>query len=125
MDRFTGSIRCPLDDAGRLHLPADLHGVHVGDAFVITRGPELSRVLLYPIDDWERIERRAMTLRPSHTAERHRIRTLIMWADEAEVGADWQIDVPPALAEAAALGPIVTVTGRGDHLTVERADGGA
>lgn len=116
MDRFFGSVLCPISPEGRLRLPVGPGSVSVGDRLVATRGPDRS-VLLYPLDVWETdVEGAARDL--PH-ADRAHFRTLMMWAEEVTVSASWEVELPAALLEVAGLSERALVVGRGDYIDVK------
>ena len=120
---FRGISRLALDAKGRLAIPSRnrMSLANGSGRIVITADP--SRCLLvYPLDAWEPIQARLMSLSSFDERIRALQRLLVGYADDVDIDAAGRVLVPPPLREFASLaqgrraggtGPADRVVGRG------------
>ena len=120
---FRGVNALNLDSKGRLAIPTRYRDelVRAADSrLVITVNPvERDHCLLvYPLPEWEEIERKLVKL-PSFNAPARRLqRLLIGHATEAELDGNGRILLPPPLREFAALDKNVVMIGQGNKFEI-------
>ena len=117
---FRGVNALNLDIKGRLAIPTRYRDEIVRLAnghMVITVDPDHS-LLLYPLPEWEEIERKLVKL-PSFNAQARRLqRLLIGHATEVELDGNGRILLPPPLREFAALDKAVVMIGQGNKFEI-------
>jgi len=115
---FRGVTHLTLDAKGRMSFPAryrDRLLSHCEGQIVITVDPTPDRSLLvYPLPEWEIIERKLVAL-PSLNPKARRLQRLLMGhATEVQLDANGRIALPPALRGFAALERKVVLIGQGN-----------
>ena len=120
---FRGVNALNLDSKGRLAIPTRYRDelLRAADSrLVITVNP-VERdhcLLLYPLPEWEEIERKLVKL-PSFNAPARRLqRLLIGHATEVELDGNGRILLPPPLREFAALDKNVVMIGQGNKFEI-------
>jgi MraZ protein len=112
---FRGVAELSLDAKGRFAFPArqrDALFAAGGTRVVLTADPSRC-LLIYPIDAWEPIQARLMSLSSFDERIRALQRLLVGHADDVEVDAAGRILVPPALRRYASLDRRVVLVGQG------------
>lgn len=117
---FRGVNSLSLDSKGRLAVPMRYREMlmrHCNGQLVVTVDRDHC-LLLYPLPDWEEIERKLVKL-PSFNKQARRLqRLLIGHATEVELDASGRILVPPPLREFAALNKSVVMIGQGNKFEI-------
>ena len=112
--RFRGVTELVLDAKGRLAIPAR-HRDELADGtgrVVLTADPSHC-LLLYPLAEWEPIQRRLMSFPSFNERLRGLQRVIAGHADDVEIDAAGRILVPPALRKFAGLDKHVVLVGQG------------
>lgn len=113
---FRGVSSLNLDSKGRLAIPTKYRETlvqHCNGRMVLTVDRDHC-LLLYPLPDWEEIERKLVKL-PSFNVQARRLqRLLIGHATECEMDGNGRILLPPPLREFAALEKAVVLIGQGN-----------
>jgi MraZ protein len=117
---FRGVNSLNLDSKGRLAIPTryreDL-ARHCNGQMVVTVDRDHC-LLLYPLPDWEEIERKLVKL-PSFNPQARRLqRLLIGHATECELDGNGRILLPPPLREFATLDKAVVLIGQGNKFEI-------
>ena len=117
---FRGVSTLNLDAKGRLAIPTKYREqlvTHCNGQMVVTVDRDHC-LLLYPLPDWEEIERKLVKL-PSFNAQARRLqRLLIGHATECELDGSGRILLPPPLREFASLDKAVVLIGQGHRFEV-------
>lgn len=117
---FRGVNAINLDNKGRLAIPTRYRDELVRLAkgqMVITVDRDHS-LLLYPLPEWEEIERKLVKL-PSFNVQARRLqRLLIGHATEVELDGNGRILLPPLLREFAGLDKAVVMIGQGNKFEI-------
>ena len=113
---FRGVAHLALDSKGRLAIPAkhrEALAAREAGHLVLTADPGHC-LLLYPLSEWEPIERRLMSLSSFDEQLRRLQRLLVGHADDVMLDAAGRILVPPALRQYATLDKRVILVGQGN-----------
>ena len=117
---FRGNHPTRIDEKGRLKVPADFKRVldeKYGQRFYITsRDGKIAE--LYPIEEWEQVEKKIASLPSSHPAVKKLLNATNYWGQEVEIDGQGRLLMPGLLREAAALKGDVAVVGSLNHLEV-------
>ena len=118
---FRGITAINLDPKGRITMPTRYRERLNDDSsgeLVVTIDTEVTCLLLYPLREWEAIERKIEAL-PSFNPMTRRIqRLLIGHATEVELDGNGRILLPPLLREYAKLDKHVMLVGQGKKFEV-------
>ncbi len=120
---FRGVNALNLDSKGRLAIPTRYRDELMRAAqghVVITVNPvdQDHCLLLYPLSEWEEIERKLVKLPTLNAATRRLQRLLIGHATELELDGNGRILLPPPLREFATLDKAVVLIGQGNKFEV-------
>ncbi|KJG10486.1 cell division protein MraZ [Photobacterium kishitanii] len=110
-----GATNVVIDDKGRWAMPKRYRASLIEQCqghFVCTIDHQFCCLLLYPIDEWERIEAKLVRLSSLHPAERRLQRLLLGHASECELDAQGRILIPPTLRQYAQLANKIMVVGQ-------------
>jgi MraZ protein len=112
---FRGVTHLSLDAKGRLAIPARHREALVtnGTGRVVLTADPSRCLLVYPIDAWEPIQARLMSLSSFNEKIRNLQRLLVGHADDVEIDGSGRILVPPALRSFASLDKHVVLVGQG------------
>lgn len=117
---FRGVNALHLDAKGRLAVPTryrDTLARHCDGNMVVTVDRDHC-LLLYPLPDWEEIERKLVKL-PSFNKQARRLQRLLMGhATECQLDGAGRILIPPPLREFAALNKAVVLIGQGNKFEI-------
>lgn len=117
---FRGVNTLNLDAKGRLAVPTRYREAltrHCNGQMVITVDRDHC-LLLYPLPDWEEIERKLVRL-PSFNKHARRLQRLLMGhATECELDTAGRILIPPPLREFAGLNKAVVMIGQGNKFEI-------
>ncbi len=121
---FRGVNAIHLDSKGRLAIPTryrDRLMRQCAGQMVVTVDRDHC-LLLYPLPDWEEIERKLVKL-PSFNKQARRLQRLLMGhATECELDGNGRILLPPPLREFAALSKAVVLIGQGNKFEIWSED---
>lgn len=113
---FRGINRLNIDAKGRIVVPNRYRGtlqLASKSAVVLTIDTEEQCLLLYPLPEWEEIERKLAGLPSFNQAARRIQRLLIGHATDVEMDAQGRILLPPLLREYAGLDKRAVLVGQG------------
>jgi len=113
---FRGVSHLALDSKGRLAVPAKHREALAADSsgrVILTADPSQC-LLVYPLAEWEPIQKRLMALSSFNERIRGLQRLLVGHADDVELDGAGRILVPPALRQYAALDKRVVLVGQGN-----------
>lgn len=117
---FRGVTNVKLDAKGRIVIPTryrDRLQERCGGQLVVTVDKDHC-LLLYPLPEWEEIERKLVKL-PSFNAQARRLqRLLVGHATEVEMDSAGRVLVPPPLREFARLDKGVVMIGQGNKFEI-------
>ena len=117
---FRGVNALNLDIKGRLAIPTRYRDeiVRLANGHMVITVDRDHSLLLYPLPEWEEIERKLVKL-PSFNAQARRLqRLLIGHATEVELDGNGRILLPPPLREFAALDKAVVMIGQGNKFEI-------
>jgi MraZ protein len=116
---FRGVQHINLDAKGRLSVPArqreSLLDISAGSV-VVTIDTQSSCLVLYPLREWERIERDVQNLPTLNPAVRRFQRLVLGYASDLDLDSNGRILLPGALREYAHLEKRVVLVGQGNKL---------
>ena len=116
---FRGVQHINLDAKGRLSVPARqreaLLDISAGSV-VVTIDTQSSCLVLYPLREWERIERDVQNLPTLNPAVRRFQRLVLGYASDLDLDGNGRILLPGALREYAHLEKRVVLVGQGNKL---------
>lgn len=118
MAQFLGEYQVPVDDKGRIFVPAELRRKlppEASDTLVVVRG--FDRCLTaYPLNVWEETASRMLRLPQTDRNVRMLIRGMLSQAAEARLDKQGRAAIPRKLLERAGIGDQVVVIGALDKL---------
>ena len=103
---FRGANKVTLDAKGRMAMPARYRDTLVerGEGRLVATVDRADRCLLiYPLPDWEEIERKLMRLSSFNKSTRRLQRLMVGYASELEVDGQGRVLIPRELREFAGL----------------------
>ena len=116
---FRGVQHINLDAKGRLSVPArqreSLLDISAG-SIVVTIDTQSSCLVLYPLREWERIERDVQNLPTLNPVVRRFQRLVLGYASDLDLDSNGRILLPVALREYANLEKRVVLVGQGNKL---------
>ena len=117
---FRGAHKATVDPKGRLKIPAEFKDIidrDYGPNFYVTslRG---DRTLVYPISQWERIEKKLAELPTMHPARNKFLDRTNYWGQQVQMDSQGRILIPAQLRASAAVMGEVAVMGYPDRLDV-------
>ena len=113
---FRGVSAIKIDVKGRLAIPARFRQVlreRGNGALVATIDTDEPCLLIYPLDEWELIERKIAALPSLHPVTRRIQRLLIGHATDVELDGHGRILIPPLLRDYAGLEKHAILLGQG------------
>jgi len=102
---FRGAAKVTLDDKGRMVMPTRHREQIVAEAqgkLVVTVDRDQC-LLIYPLHEWEPVEKKLMSLPTLHPQARRLQRLMVGYATELELDGHGRILLPPELREFAQL----------------------
>ena len=116
---FRGVQHINMDAKGRLAIPArqrePLHAICAGHV-VITIDTQFTCLAIYPLPEWERIEKDIQEL-PTLKPEIKRFQRLVLgYATDMELDGSGRVSIPPSLREYAQLEKKAVLAGQGNKL---------
>ena len=116
---FRGVQHINLDAKGRLSVPArqreSLLDISAGSV-VVTIDTQSSCLVMYPLREWERVERDVQDLPTLNPAVRRFQRLVLGYASDLDLDSSGRILLPGALREYANLEKRVVLVGQGNKL---------
>ena len=116
---FRGVQHINLDAKGRLSVPArqreSLLDISAGSV-VVTIDTQSSCLVMYPLREWERIERDVQNLPTLNPAVRRFQRLVLGYASDLDLDGSGRILLPGALREYAQLEKRIVLVGQGNKL---------
>ena len=115
---FRGANRVTLDDKGRMVLPTRLRQRALERSeghLVVTVDRDLC-LLIYPLPDWEQIERKLMGLPSLQDRSRRLQRLMVGHATEIDLDGQGRLLLPPELRDFAGLSRHAMLIGQGNRL---------
>lgn len=115
---FRGVNQVTLDAKGRLAMPTRYRDriVERSNGHLVATVDRADRCLLiYPLPEWEEIERKLMRLPTLNVTARRLQRLMVGHATELELDGHGRILIPPTLREYAALSRDVVLIGQGSR----------
>lgn len=115
---FRGLNTLALDSKGRMSIPARLREKlrEASDGCVVITIDVDRCLLIYPQEEWERVEEKLSRLPTTNKDARRLQRLLLGHAEECEIDAQGRVLVSPQLREFAQLGKRVALVGQGRKL---------
>ena len=112
---FRGLTSINLDTKGRMVMPTRYRDALARESatVILTIDPEVTCLLLYPLKEWELIEKKIEALPSFNQATRRIQRLLIGHATEVDLDGSGRILLPPLLREYAGLDKRVMLVGQG------------
>jgi MraZ protein len=113
---FRGAAKITLDDKGRLVLPARYRErvlERSKGAVVVTVDRDGDCLLIYPLSDWEQVERKLMELPSLHPQARRLQRLMVGYATELTLDGHGRMLLPQELREFARLDRRALLIGQG------------
>lgn len=113
MSSFKGSYSYAVDSKGRISMPARLRkyvAPEANDSFVVTRGFEKC-LFVYPLDEWNSLEKSIRSLSPSIPKHRFFVRLLLQQAVESQLDGQSRITIPKDLLQLASIENEVLIVG--------------
>jgi len=110
---FTGEFRNTIDQKHRLSIPAKYRKAlsPVNDnTFVLTRGFDQC-LILYPLDEWKKVEGQLGSLSSIKVRHRNFVRSIVRCAIHVKYDSQGRIAIPENLIQYAKIGANVTVIG--------------
>lgn len=114
---FRGATKVTVDDKGRMVMPTryrDRLREHSLGQVVVTVDRDHC-LLIYPLPEWEQIERKLMQLPTLHPQARRLQRLMVGHATDLELDAHGRLLLPPELREFAHLGRLAMLIGQGNR----------
>jgi MraZ protein len=117
---FTGGSTVNLDAKGRLALPTRYRGILAErcEGRVVVTVHDDHCLMLYPLPDWEEIERKLVRLPNQYKRTRTLQRMLLGHATELEMDKNGRVLIPPRLRDFANLGKRVELVGLGNKFEI-------
>lgn len=122
---FRGVQHINMDAKGRMAIPARQREVLMSECdgqVVVTIDTQAACLALYPLPEWERIEREVQGLPALKPAIKRFQRLVLGYASDAELDGSGRILLTPALREYAHLEKKVVLVGQGNKLEVWSED---
>ncbi len=120
MSSFKGSYIYAVDEKGRVSIPARMRkylSPEANETFVITRGTETC-LFLFPLDEWEKLEKKLKELNTFNPQHRLLVRILLMWAVEVTLDNQSRIMIPKNLLEFAKIDKEALIIGALDRIEI-------
>ena len=119
MHGFYGTFMHTLDPKNRVFVPAKLRN-DLGETFFITRKLSKKALAVYPVSEWEKLEKKLNEFPDSMVGDIK----LFLFSHSVTAIPDSQgrVLLPPDLAEYAGIDKEVAIVGVGDHVLIYAAD---
>ena len=115
---FRGATKVTIDDKGRVVVPSRHRSLLVahGDGRVVVTVDRDQCLLVYPVNEWEQIERRLMSLPSLHPQSRRLQRLMVGHATDLELDGHGRLTLTAELREFAGLTRAGMLVGQGNKL---------
>ncbi|TGD74072.1 division/cell wall cluster transcriptional repressor MraZ [Mangrovimicrobium sediminis] len=116
---FRGVQQVNMDAKGRLAIPARQREPLLGQCdgkIVVTIDTQAKCLVIYPLPEWERIEKEIQELPALNPAVKRFQRLVLGYATDIELDGNGRMLLPPAQREYAQLGKSVILVGQGNKL---------
>lgn len=113
MSSFKGSYEYSVDRKGRINIPARLRkyvSPDANDTFIIARGFDQC-LFVYPLDEWNMMEKSVRNLSSSNPKDRYFMRALMEWASDSQLDSQARITIPRELLQFAGIENVVKIVG--------------
>jgi MraZ protein len=114
---FRGATKITLDDKGRMVMPTryreQIHELSQGKLVVTVDKDQC--LLIYPLPEWEQIERKLMSLPSLDAIARRLQRLMVGHATDLPLDGHGRVLLPPELREFAKLGRYGMLIGQGNR----------
>ncbi|HRJ51658.1 MAG TPA: division/cell wall cluster transcriptional repressor MraZ [Candidatus Thiothrix moscowensis] len=123
---FRGISHITVDTKGRLAMPTkyrDVIAEIAGGQIVITVDHTDKCLLVYPMDQWVKVEKTLMSLPNMNRRVRNMQRLILGYAAELELDAQGRVLLPAPLREYAGLDKRVVLVGQANKFELWDADG--
>ncbi len=120
MSSFKGSYIYAVDEKGRVSIPARMRkylSPEANETFVITRGTDTC-LFLFPLDEWEKLEKKLKELNTFNPQHRFLVRILLMWAVEVTLDNQSRVMIPKNLLEFAKIDKEALIIGALDRIEI-------
>jgi len=114
---FRGATKVSLDEKGRMVVPTRYReriAQRAEGKLVVTVDRDQC-LLIYPLPDWDEIERKLMSLPTLHPQARRLQRLMVGHATDLDLDGHGRLLLPPELREFAQLGRSVMLIGQGNR----------
>jgi transcriptional regulator MraZ len=115
---FRGAAKVTVDDKGRMVVPTRYRELLLERSqgqLVLTVDRDGECLLIYPLSDWEHVERKLMELPSLHPQSRRLQRLMVGHATDLALDGHGRMLLPPELREFAALGRHAMLIGQGSR----------
>jgi MraZ protein len=114
---FRGATKVTLDAKGRMVIPSRYREelMERAQGKVIFTVDKDQCLLLYPLPEWEQVERKLMSLPSMHARSRRLQRLMVGHATDVELDGQGRVLVPPELREFAGLEQRGMLIGQGNR----------
>ena len=114
---FRGATKVTLDAKGRMVIPSRYRDelMERAQGKLIFTVDKDQCLLLYPLPEWEQVERKLMSLPSMHARSRKLQRLMVGHATDLELDGHGRILLPPELREFAGLGQYGMLIGQGNR----------
>ena len=110
---FTGEFNYTIDTKGRLNIPAKFRKAldPINDrTFVLTRGFD-NCLLLYPVDEWQKVEEQLSILSSIRNRHRNFVRSVVRYATYVQFDSQGRVQIPESLLKHANIQKDVSIIG--------------
>ena len=110
---FRGQFSYSIDSKGRISIPAKLRkqvSPESNETFIITQGTAAC-IDIYPLDQWQLIEEKLLTLNPFDPKDAKFIRMISQYASEDKLDSQARISIPQILIDYAKIEKDVLILG--------------
>jgi len=114
---FRGVSKISLDEKGRMVIPARYRErlVQRAEGKLVVTVDRDQCLLIYPLPDWEEIERKLMSLPTLHPQARRLQRLMVGHATDLDLDGHGRLLLTPELREFALLGRAAVLVGQGNR----------
>jgi len=114
---FRGATKISLDDKGRMVMPTRYREqiAELAQGKLVVTVDKDQCLLIYPLPEWEQIERKLMSLPSLNGTARKLQRLMVGHATDLPLDGHGRLLVPPELREFAKLGRTVMLIGQGNR----------
>ena len=114
---FRGATKITLDDKGRMVMPTRYREqiAELAQGKLVVTVDKDQCLLIYPLPEWEQIERKLMSLPSLNATARRLQRLMVGHATESSLDGHGRVLLPPELREFARLGRHGMLIGQGNR----------